>query len=205
MAFQHFIITTSAILLATATTVSAHPRSHDLRALLHSTNPSTLSLLVPPTQVSNHTNTTPISTPPPPAPIGVIECFPPHPSRPKTDVDGCRFTLNYIRSFPNYRKIQDFLVGWYPKVPSKPPYAVHDKRSNCAVQIDTSDPRIADDFSFEHVRALATEILEVCRDKGGRGGFAPIGHGVGWRVAVVGFVAPRPGDEDGGIGMEGVA
>ena len=50
-----------------------------------------------------------------------------------------------------------------------------------------------DDFSFEQARALATEILEVCQDRGGRGGYAPIGHGIGWRVCVIGFkLGPDP-------------
>lgn len=191
MVFQRFLIM-SAILLTSALPISARPHLHDLRALLHTPNhppPSSL-LIVPPQTSSNSTRTHINPLPPPPGPIGVIECWPPRPDRPETDVDGCRLTLNAIRAFPDYRKIQDFLIGWYPKLPSKPPYAVHHDRSNCAIQIDSSDPRIADDFSFEQVRALATEILQVCSDKGGRGGFAPIGHGIGWRVAVVGFVAP---------------
>lgn len=200
MAIQR-IVMSALLLTSSAFTASAHPHIHNLRALLHSPNhppPSSL-LLVPPqtTNNSTRTHTNPLPPPPPPAPIGVIECFPPHPHRPQTSVDGCRHTLNAIRAFPDYRKIQDFLAGWWPRLPSRPPYAVHDDRSNCVVQIDTGDPRVADDFSFEQVRALATEILEVCTDRGGRGGFAPIGHGTGWRVAVLGFVTPR--DPAGGL------
>ena len=195
MAFQRIVM--SALLLTSAFTASANPHIHNLRAQLPSPNqpPPSPSLLVIPPQTTNNNSTrvhvNPLPPPPPPASIGVIECFGPHPRRPQTSVDGCRHTLNAIRAFPDYRKVQDFLTGWWPRLPSRPPYAVHDDRSNCVIQIDTGDPRVADDFSFEQVRALATEILEVCTDRGGRGGFAPIGHGTGWRVAVLGFVTPR--------------
>lgn len=134
-----------------------------------------------------------------PAPIGAIECFTYEQGREPTNVDGCRPTLNYIRTFPKYRVIQDFMEDRYPKLPFKPPYALHHVHSNCAVQIASESPYIIDDFSFEQARALATEILEVCLNHGGYGGFAPIGHGVGWRVAVVGWkLSPDPPD---GIGL----
>ncbi len=48
-----------------------------------------------------------------------------------------------------------------------------------------------DDFSFEQARGLAIEILEECEEKGGRGGVAPIGHGVGWAVSVIGWKVPE--------------
>lgn len=108
----------------------------------------------------------------------------------KTDVAGCRPTLNYFRTFPNYRLVQDFIENRKPKMPSKPPYAVHHVLSNCAVQIAPDNPGVVDDFSFQQARALATEILETCVDHGGRGGTAPIGHGLGWRVTVIGYGLP---------------
>lgn len=148
-------------------------------------------------QISVPTNST--NTPPlPPAPIGVIECFHAGQGRRSTDVDGCRPTLNYFRTFPNYRRIQDFMEGRYPKLPSTPPYAVHSVLSTCAIQIASEDPYTIDDFSFEQARALATEILEDCQDHGAYGGFGPIGHGVGWRVSVIGFsLPPDPPDRTG--------
>ena len=147
---------------------------------------------------SNNTSTPPLSPP-----IGAIECFQSEHGRQPTDVNGCRPTLNYIRSFPNYRLIQDFMEDRYPKLPSKPPYAVHHVHSNCAVQIASGSPYTIDDFSFEQARALATEILELCLDHGGHGGFAPIGHGVGWRVAVIGWkLPPDPPDRIGPLEEE---
>ena len=137
-------------------------------------------------QISVPTNNT--TTPPLlPAPVGTIECFASGQGRPSTDVDGCRPTLNYFRTFAKYRVIQDFMEDRYPKLPSKPPYAVHHIHSNCAVQIASEDPYTLDTFSFEQARTLATEILEICQDHGGHGGVAPIGHGIGWRVSVIGF------------------
>ena len=187
MALQRFSMT--AMLFTSALIVLAYPNAKDLRAL-HRTNPSTLSGIV--LQSPNSTNAPPL----PPGPIGVIECFPANLDRPYTDVEGCRLTLNYLRTFPDYRKIQYFLEGRYPKLPTKPPYAIHHQESTCALRINSHDPRVMDDFSFEQARALATEILEVCKDRGGRGGFAPIGHGIGWAVTVVGFELP-PDPPDG--------
>ena len=39
------------------------------------------------------------------------------------------------------------------------------------------DPLIRDSFSFEQVRALATDVIEYCSDngRGGYGGYARIG------------------------------
>ena len=193
MAPRRFFI--SAILLTCAINTSAHPHAIDLRSL-QTTNPSTLSIIIPQTSEPDVNSTAP---PRPPGPVGAIVCFEAHPTRPKTNVDGCRPTLNYFRGFPNYRLVQDFQEGRYPKVPSKPPYSVHHKHSNCAIEIASNNPSIRDQFSFEQARALATEILEVCQDKGGRGGTARIGHGIGWRVSVVGYILPP--DPPDGLGV----
>ena len=190
MALLLFVIV--AVLFGWSITVLAYPQTKDLREAQR-THPRTLSGVLQ--QISLPTNST--TTPPqPPAPIGAIICFQHGHGYPPTDVDGCRPTLNYFRTFPNYRRIQDFMEGRYPKLPSKPPYAVHHELSNCAVQIASGDPMIIDDFSFEQARALATEILEVCWDSGGHGGTAPIGHGRGWQVSVIGFALP-PDPPDG--------
>ena len=135
--------------------------------------------------------------------IGVIECFTFSRGRKTTNVSGCRPTLNYFRGFPNYRKIQDFMEDRYPKNPYKPPYSVHQTQSNCAIQIASENPTIIDDFSFEQARALAIEILEVCEDHGSYGGVAPIGHGVGWTVSVIGFTAPPDPPDGPGLRVEG--
>lgn len=47
------------------------------------------------------------------------------------------------------------------------------------------------------------DILESC-EEWGRGGVAPIGHGVGWRVVVVGFRMPGGPDGGGADGGEDV-
>ena len=190
MALQRFIVT--AILFNWALKALAYPHAKDLQEV-RSIDPWTLSGVIPQLSVPTNSTNAPPRPPRPPAPIGVIQCFQQSQSHVHTDVDGCRPTLNYIRTFPNYRRVQDFMEERYPKIPSKPPYAIHHEGSNCALQIASDNPLTIDDFSFEQARALATEILEVCQDRGGRGGFAPIGHGVGWRVCVIGFkLGPGP-------------
>ena len=80
-----------------------------------------------------------------------------------------------------------------PRDPTKPPYIIHHELSDCAIHIAASNPAIEDRFSFEQARALATDILETCKDQDGRGGSAPIGRGLGWRVTVIGYkFSPNP-------------
>ena len=192
MALRGFV--TTATLFSCCLTGLAYPQAKGFGEAQR-TYPRTLSAVVP--QISlpqNSTNAPPL----PPAPTGVIECFSVGSARRATDVEGCRPTLNYLRTFPYYRRIQDFMEGRYPKLPSKPPYAVHSVQSNCAVQIASENPYTSDKFSFEQARALAIEILEFCQDHGGLGGFAPIGRRVGWRVVVVGYkFNPDPPDRTG--------
>ena len=183
MALHLFIIT--AMLYSWISTGSAYPQSIHPK-VSQRTFPPELFNAFP--QVSVPINDTDDPLVVPPTAIGEIECFHSGQDRPFTNVEGCRPTLNYFRTFPNYRLVQDFMEARYPKLPSKPPYAVHHTRSNCAVQIASTSPLVIDKFSFEQARALATEILEMCEDSGGHGGVAPIGHGTGWRVAVVGYV-----------------
>ncbi|MCJ1459355.1 hypothetical protein MMC28_009732 [Mycoblastus sanguinarius] len=104
-----------------------------------------------------------------------------------TTVPGCRDTLNYLRTFPNYRFLQDFQENRVPKLPSKPPLLIYAKSSTCAVELRSGDPSVVDQFSFEMVRALATDIVEECQDEGGFGGQAPIGRGLGWKVSFIGY------------------
>lgn len=189
MAVQHVFMT--AILFAWALTISAYPNARKLRQVQRSYPQASAITLQQPSVPTNDTNAPPL----PRTGLGAIECFQESSSRRTTDVDGCRPTLNYFRSWPNYRSLQEFREQYNPKLPSKPPYAVHHEHSNCAVQIASNGPNVADDFSFEQARALATEILEVCRDRGGRGGFAPIGQRSRWRVTVIGFRLP-PGPPD---------
>ena len=123
-----------------------------------------------------------------------LRCYEPKPGRSSTSIDGCRPTLNYFRTFPKYRVVQDFLEGWWPKEPSPPPYAVHHEASNCAIRIASFDSRVLDRFSFEQVRQLATDILTDCEGNGGVGGIANIGRGLGWTVAVIGIDEPVGGN-----------
>lgn len=192
MALQKFLITVT--LFNWGLSILAYPQEKDIREA-KMTHPRAVSGVLQQISVPTNSTNTPLL---PPGPVGAIECFGSGQGRLSTDVDGCRPTLNYFRTFPKYRVIQDFMEDRYPKLPSKPPYAVHHLNSNCAVQIASGDPLAIDDFSFEQARALATEILEVCQDHGGYGGFAPIGHGVGWRVSVIGFKhTPDPPDRTG--------
>ena len=184
MALHSFVM--AAMLLSCALTVLAYLQPEDLKEAQRTYSRALSGVVQQDLVLTNITNAATV----PPAPIGSIECFRDGQGRMATDVDGCRPTLNHFRTFLNYRRLQDFIEGQCPKSPSKPPYAVHHLQSNCAVQIASGNPNIRDDFSFEQARALATEILEECQDRGGRGGFAPIGHGVGWRVAVIGFKLP---------------
>ncbi len=186
MALKRCVVT--ALLLSGSMMTFAHPRA---------LNPPSLSILVP---TLFNTTTAP---PRPRPPIGAIVCFTPEASHRTTTVAGCRPTLNHFRSFPNYRLVQDFQQGGLyprPKLPSKPPYAVHNVNSDCAVQIASEREGVRDDFSFEQARGLAIEILEECEGKGGRGGVAPIGHGVGWAVSVIGWKVPEGGEVKGGAG-----
>lgn len=195
MALQRFVVTATILIWALEVLVLAYPQASDLKEV-QKTYPRTLSGVVQ--QISEPTNSTNVP-PPPPAPIGAIECFTSGRGRQPTDVRGCRPTLNYFRTFPNYRRIQDFIEDRCPKNPYKPPYAVHQIQSNCAIQIASGNPQIVDNFSFEQARALAMEILEVCQDHGGHGGYAPIGHGVGWAVSVIGYSLPPAPPEPSGL------
>ena len=123
-----------------------------------------------------------------------MKCYEAIPNRPTTSVDGCRSTLNYIKTLPNYRKQQTFLENWWPKEPSRPPYAVHHEKSDCAVKISSFNTKQPDKFSFADVRTLATQILEDCEP--GCGGIGLIGSTGVWTVAVIGVGdAPPSADQ----------
>ena len=176
MALKCSIITV--VLFSWSLAVLAHPHAKDLGG--SQVSPLSLSGIFQPVLVpTNNTN-----APPQPRPPVSIRCFEPSEMHKPTDLDGCRPTLNYIHSFSNYRLVQDFQQGRFPKLPSKPPYAFHHVHSNCAVQIASGDDYTIDKFSFEQARALGIEILEYCKDHGGRGGIAPLGRGIGWRIGV---------------------
>lgn len=115
-----------------------------------------------------------------------ILCFEAAQGRETTSIDGCRPTLNRLRRLPHYRLEQLFQERRYPTEPSKPPYIFNVKDSTCAIQLACGSTIIIDRFSFEQVRALATDIVEDCQTKGGYGGVAPLGAGVGWTVKVIG-------------------
>lgn len=123
-----------------------------------------------------------------------IECFPAESWRATTDIDGCRPTLNILKRLPNYKRVQDFIEYRIPKDPGPPPYTWHYVASSCVVRTASMDPMARDAFSFEGVRALATEIIEYCGDhgRGGSGGFARIGHASRFQVQVFGFKLRPP-------------
>jgi len=68
---------------------------------------------------------------------------------------------------------------------------VHDLDSTCAIHIAADNSDIIDYFSYSQVRRLATDILGVCQDQGGLGGYAPLGNEIGWTVYVVGTITVR--------------
>ncbi len=127
--------------------------------------------------------------------MGIL-CFEAAQGRETTSIDGCRPTLNRLRALPLYRLVQEFQEGAKPKVPSKPPYIFHVKDSTCGIQLACGSTTITDKFSFEQVRALATDILEDCQSKGGYGGVAPLGKGVGWTVKVIGHTTADARQKD---------
>ena len=116
-----------------------------------------------------------------------ITCFGPASGLTPTTVDGCRPTLNELRTWPDYRRVQDFQEGVHPLEPQPPPLIVHNLASNCALQVKVRSAEIVDRFSFEQVRTLGADIVEECQGQGGFGGVAPIGRGIGWIVTVIGF------------------
>lgn len=69
---------------------------------------------------------------------------------------------------------------------------IQEPGSTCAIRIAVAHSDIVDYFSFSQVRRLVTDILAVCRGTEGFGGWAPVGNGIGWTVAV------------GGVGEGGV-
>ena len=116
-----------------------------------------------------------------------------------TSVDGCRKTLNYLRTIPGYRLKQIFQLDRNPKIPLRtsterkiltPPFRFHSRPSDCALQIDTRYVDVVDEFSFEDARRAATDMLEECQSVGGYGDVAPLGQDKGWEVQVVGYEPP---------------
>lgn len=125
-----------------------------------------------------------------------IKCFD-FPEEPtayrKTSLDGCRPTLNTFKTFPAWRLVQDFLEGFFPLKPDKPPYYVALSTGDCSVEISSHEqPKVKDKFSFQEVKDLAQQILEECQEpeEPGRGGEVPIGSKGIWKVTVRGWKAP---------------
>ena len=107
-------------------------------------------------------------------------------------VADCRFLLNNLKGIPNYRRVQPFMEGHMPRLPTKdpstPPYVWHDPETSCTVEIIANNPQLIDMFSFEQARSLATEIIQDCQDTGGFGGESVIGvEKVGWMVRAMGI------------------
>ena len=74
--------------------------------------------------------------------------------------------------------------------------------ADCAVEIASRSLYIEDDFSWEQVRATATDIVADCEDKGGWGGWSPIGRRTGFYVRVIGFVEEGSGGNGSVVGEE---
>lgn len=131
-----------------------------------------------------------------------ITCFTGGQGDTKTTVEGCRPTLNYLRTLPGYKKPEWFQRGRRPTIPATrpgampiaPPFLWHLPMSDCILEIDTVARDVVDRFTFEQARALAQIVLDDCQDSGGFGGFAKLGRGLGWQVRVVGFQLPTKGN-----------
>ncbi len=56
------------------------------------------------------------------------------------------------------------------------------------------DMDVVDYFSLGEVRRRAGDVLAVCGGRGGVGGWAALGSGIGWGVRVIGTVAAGGGE-----------
>lgn len=130
-----------------------------------------------------------------------ITCFNSSQTGIQTTVDGCRPTLNHLRTIPGYSRVQAFQSDKAPRITVRvpdggeqiltPPFNFHVIGSNCALRISTINIRAVDSFSFLQARATATNILQHCEDLGEPyGGNADLGRGNGWEVQVVGYDLP---------------
>lgn len=130
-----------------------------------------------------------------------IQCFGASQSGIQTTVDGCRPTLNHLRAFSGYSRVQVFQLHRAPKltIPLEaggeeilvPPFNFHTLGSNCILQINTIKSREVDTFSLLQARATATNVLQHCEDIGEPyGGTADLGRGKGWKVQVLGYDLP---------------
>ena len=127
---------------------------------------------------------------PPPAPHPMrITCF--QTGMRTTTVATCRPTLNVLRTFPFYRRVQTFQESRSPTIPDKPPLYVYVRSSDCALQLASGRPDVVDRFSYEMVRQKAIDIVEECQDYGAFGGWSPMGRGLGWYVKIIGFKEPN--------------
>ena len=125
----------------------------------------------------------PPSPPPAPHPLR-ITCFQ---TGMRTTVATCRATLNIIRTFPLYRRIQNFQESRSPTIPDKPPLYIYARSSDCALELASIGPEVVDRFSYEMVRQKAMDIVEECQEYGGFGGWSPMGRGLGWYVRIIGY------------------
>ncbi|KAL9628658.1 MAG: hypothetical protein Q9164_007187 [Protoblastenia rupestris] len=94
-----------------------------------------------------------------------------------------------MRTFPNYRLVQEFQVNKKPKIPFSPPWGLLNRGATCEIQLSHfGDERMSDKFSFEQIRSLATDIIEDCQPPRGAGvgGWSEIGNQKGWVVKVRG-------------------
>ena len=161
-------------LFQTCSKASIYPpaETHDLNAVLRATSilPTSPSLL----------NASSLTTHP-----HSVHCF--QEGETKTNLTGCRPTLNRIRNFPAYHTRQLFRMARYPLFPNKPPVIIHDPGADCAIGVACLLPFRDDVFSWEQVRAAALAVAVECEDSYGYGGWTSVGQGVGWDVRVLGF------------------
>ena len=126
-----------------------------------------------------------------------IECFGADQAACPVSIDDCRPVFRNIQrstmklSPPSFRTLQDFEAEVKPKLPGKPPIAFAGGPCLVGIRPGHDHYHVVGKFSFEQAKDVGYEILEYCKDRGGRGGRAPIGIPFGWVVNVFGTNLPR--------------
>lgn len=161
--------------------------------LLSVLGPSTASAFSLPSNITLASAPATSQSPSPSPSAGAIRCYSHGSGLVPMTVSQCRPLLNSIRTFPNYRKNQNWLMGHYPSLNVRrfPPFTFYDENiSACSILVGSTVKDLVDAFSMEQVRALAQDILQHCQDHGGWGGEAGIERkNEGWMVGVIGVNA----------------
>ena len=118
-----------------------------------------------------------------------------------TNVDTCRPLLTKIRAFDKYRTKQTFQMYKTPKSPFEPPFGFTVRKCTCELRVKATGLQWVDKFSWEEVRAMATNIVEDCQPPRGAGvgGWDLIGPEKRWIVEMIGII---PHDNEARTGVK---